>query len=502
MSEESKKRWKKGLTVGIALYALLFLFLILVANGKALSHWLGDVLMLFRPILLGLGLSYICNPFFKFYERKCFRHLRPVGLRRALSLALAYLTILLFLAVLLMLILPNLAESFKILLTNWDSYMQKATSVFNGLIEQVNKFMERFTGEPLLLKQISPNEPIPENRQTNGLLQRLGELLVQIDINGVIEVISGAVSLLTDIIFAFFISIYLLGTKEKRYAQVMKLRYALFNNTWNRNITKFLTVVNEAFGSYLIGKLMESFLMGLLLYCFISLFGIPYALLAAVFIAITNIIPIIGAYIGAVPTAFIILLAEPLKVIPFVAVFLILQQINANIISPKILGERTGISALSVLIGICIMGSVFGLAGMILGVPLFAALLYMLEDLLSGKLQQKGLPVGVANYYPAGSIVNPAVDATVHRNRIVFSLEHTHLCVLQKQANAQPISRYQRTLDRIYRFARRKNWIAELSDETATAFSAECIRKDAAEHAEALFEERTSRATEKGDAQP
>ncbi len=501
MSEESKKRWKKGLTIGIALYAALFLFLILVANGKALSRWFGDVLMLFRPILLGLALSYICNPFFKFYERKCFRHLRPVGLRRALSLILAYLTILLFFVVLIMLILPNLAESFKILLTNWDSYMQKATSVFNGLIDSVNKFMERFTGEALLLKHMEPGEMSWEGRHSNGFVSKLGELLKQIDINGVVEVASDAVSLLTDIIFAFFISVYLLGTKEKRYAQIMKLRYALFNNNWNRNITKFLTFVNEAFGSYLIGKLMESFLMGLLLYCFFSLFGIPYALLAAVFIAITNIVPIIGAYIGAVPTAFIILLAAPFKVIPFLAVFLVLQQINANIISPKILGERTGISALCVLIGICIMGSVFGLTGMILGVPIFATVLYMLEDWLAGKLQHKGLPVGVENYYPAGSIVNPAVDANVHRNKIVFYLEHTHLRNLQKETTNQPISRYHRILDRLYLFARQKNLISALSDETVTAFSAECVKKEAAEHAEALFEEKAAIA-EKGETEP
>ncbi len=163
MNEESKKKWKKGLLVGIILYAVLFLFLILVANGKALERWFSDVLMLLRPILLGLALSYICNPFFKFYEHRCFRRLRPVGLRRALSLTLAYITILLYIVLLVMLILPSLAESIGLLLTNWSNYIQTAVAFFNGLIDNINEFMARFTGTEDFLVHLTVDETNPEN---------------------------------------------------------------------------------------------------------------------------------------------------------------------------------------------------------------------------------------------------------------------------------------------------------------------------------------------------
>jgi hypothetical protein len=130
----------------------------------------------------------------------------------------------------------------------------------------------------------------------------------------------------------------------------------------------------------------------------ISIFQVPYAILIAAVVAVTDIIPVVGPFIGIVPAAVIILLTDPPKLIPFLLIILLIQQVEGNIISPKILGEQTGISSLCVIIAISVMGAIWGFAGMILGVPLFATVIELISDYLDGRLRKKGLPVQTEYY--------------------------------------------------------------------------------------------------------
>ena len=209
------------------------------------------------------------------------------------------------------------------------------------------------------------------------------------------EYIEDAFFVITDIIFGLFISIYLLAGKERIYAQVMRTRKALFNQRINERITRVCDIADRSFGGFLRGKILDSTIVGVLVYIIISIMEVPYALLIAVLIGITDIVPVVGPFIGVIPSAVIILLTNPIKVIPFLLCILIVQQIDGNIIAPKILGENTGVSSLCVMIAITVMGAIWGLAGMVLGVPFFATIIELTNEFLNKRLQKKGLPTEI-----------------------------------------------------------------------------------------------------------
>jgi predicted PurR-regulated permease PerM len=203
----------------------------------------------------------------------------------------------------------------------------------------------------------------------------------------------------TDVIFAIFISIYLLASKEKRYLQIMKLRNALFNEKTNQRITKVCTTANNLFGKFVEGRLLDSIIVGVLTYILLSVFQIPHALLIASSIAVWNIIPTVGFLIGFIPAFVLLLFTDAALVIPFTLIMFLIYQIDNNIISPRILGYNTGVTPLCVIIAICTMGAMFGLVGLVIAVPLFATLIDLADDLIHERLQHKRMPDDTENYF-------------------------------------------------------------------------------------------------------
>ena len=195
---------------------------------------------------------------------------------------------------------------------------------------------------------------------------------------------------------------------------------------------------------------------------------IPYAILIATFIGITNIIPVIGPFIGAIPSAFIILLADPSKVVPFLIMVIILQQIDGNIIGPKILGNNTGVSSLCVIISIATLSSLWGLLGAILAVPLFATVLELSDLYIAERLQKKGLPSGLESYYAAGIDIDPVKDVRSSTNKTINKLEKRVLAI-QKKLTEDPsatLKRDERLSLKLYELAYKFHILSDVSDET------------------------------------
>ena len=404
MELESKQ--KKRLLTALGVYAVLFLVLLVLSNLTSLVGWLYSLLRLFRPLLIGLVIAYLCNPFFRFFERKLFAKIKPMSLRRGISLFFTYLVVLLIIGVLLMLIVPQLIQSIADFIADADSNIDRSVSEINTLIGMLNdRLPETETGEARipLLEAEKLKENVSEFFQSINLDSKV--LLQYIKPEMIFSVFDIAQDLfftLTDIIFGLFISLYLLHTKEKRYAQVIRLRKVLFSDETNRSISKICNTADKSFGGFIKGKMLDSAMVGVLVYIAISIMGVPYAILIAVIIGITDFVPVIGPFIGVIPSAVIILLTDPGKVIPFLLCILIVQQIDGNIIAPKILGENTGVSSLCVMIAITTMGSLWGLIGMVIGVPLFATVLELTGDFLDSKLESKGLSTSTAGYYAHG----------------------------------------------------------------------------------------------------
>lgn len=374
----------------IALYAVLAALAILfvIIKRESFSSLIGQIFRILRPVIIGAVIAYLSNPIFRVFEKHVFPGIRSFTARRTLALIATYIVLALIIVILLMLIVPQLLASILDFLNNYETLLGGALENLNGLLSQIN--------DRLGLK-IPPIKPETLKQGLDWIVQKVNvEELMDRVLSGntilvLFEYIEDAMFILTDIIFGLFISIYLLSGKERIYAQIMRMRKALFNHRINERIARICTIADQSFGGFLRGKILDSTIVGVLVYIVISIMGVPYALLLAVLIGITDIVPVVGPWIGVIPSAVIVLLTDPIKVIPFLLAILVVQQIDGNIIAPKILGENTGVSSLCVMIAITVMGAVWGLAGMVLGVPFFATIIELTNEFLNKRLEKKGL---------------------------------------------------------------------------------------------------------------
>lgn len=490
MEKETKKLPQRQLwTWGIVCAISLFL-IVLVSNIEALKLWFSGVLLIFRPVLLGLALAYLCNPIFRFYERKVFFRLHPPAFRRAVSMLFAYLTVFGILLAILWLILPQLADSILAFVGNYQENLDSAINTVNRHIGHLNRLLTNLTGRVGFFEYISTSN-----------LQKLLDKFLSSDVATYVEQlkapVSGAISLLTDVIFAIFVSIYLLASKEKRYAQVMKVRHALFDHNTNTVITNFCTVADRSFGAFIEGKLLDSLIVGVLLWALLALFGVPYAVLLAAIIAIANIIPLIGPLLGAIPASLILLLSEPGKLILFLIVVLVIQQFDYNVLSPKILGSNTGVSSLCVLIAIVTAGTVWGIPGMFFGVPLFATVLALSEATIVNRLQKKGIPSGLENYYDENAIIDPSESVHITTDKMAQGFERHAFRIKKKLRDGEDLSRKDRAVLSIYKGLHKYRFITEMNEENQLRFTArEVIREAEKEARECFAAERAARSSD------
>lgn len=476
----------------VAIYGIILIALCILINLTALNVFMTRIMDLLRPILWGLVLSYLVNPLFRFYERTAFSKLRHAGLRRSLALILSYLSLFFMVALVFALLMPQLIQSLNNFFSNIDSYTQAAITAFNSLVTRLNDRLDSAGIRQNLLQALDA-ESISISMAT--LMNNFDKIMAWaepfLSPNGsisVLEMLSDLFSGITDLIFAFFVSVYLLSTKERRYAQLMKLRHALFNHQTNVIITRICTVADKCFGNFIIGKLAESLLIGVTAYLAFLIFKIPYALLIAVIGGIANFIPFIGPIIGMLLSLAIILLADPSKALTLVLIVFLIQQLDKNLINPRML-DRYKISYLAVLIAVTAVGIPFGLPGLLLCVPLFATVAALLDESAEHALRKKGLLSSLENYYPEDSIVNPAKDAQKTSDTVIKRFERHILKIQTKQGKNLPLTKWEAFSLKFYQDLIYLRIIPELSNEIRMQFTAERIEKSAEEETEILIKQ-------------
>ena len=206
-------------------------------------------------------------------------------------------------------------------------------------------------------------------------------------------------SALVNVVVSIIVTIYLLLDWERYLAQCKKLFYAVSKNPRvNNAVSDALRQTNQIFSGFISGKLLDSLIVGIICFICLSIMKMPYAMLISVIVGVTNIIPMFGPFIGAIPSAFLILLVSPTKCIAFLIFIVVLQQVDGNIIGPRILGNSTGLSALYVTVAMLLFGKLLGFLGMIIGVPLFATIYYIVKRLAEHSLKKQKLPVETAEY--------------------------------------------------------------------------------------------------------
>lgn len=383
MDPNEKNYFRLGITIFASLSATILFFFLIFRYGE-LKAYLRFILSALQPVMVGIVLAYLLCPATKFLERQ-FRRVK--ALTRPARLLSVLLTIILAFCVLgwfCALILPQLVESVMGLVEDLPKMLEQQLAKLDAYLESDSDAAET------VMQMITSVETSLVAWMKTNLFATVSTVA-----NSVLSIGSAVVNFVVSVV----VTIYLLLDRERYLAQCRKLFYAVSRNKkFNTVVMETFHQTNQIFSGFISGKLLDSLIVGIICFVCLMLLKMPYALLISVIVGITNIIPMFGPFIGAIPSAFLVLLVSPVKCVVFLVFIIILQQIDGNIIGPRILGNSTGLSALYVTVAMLLFGKLMGFFGMIIGVPLFATLYYIIKRLAEYSLKRQNLPVATADY--------------------------------------------------------------------------------------------------------
>lgn len=409
MKRKYSTYFKWGVTVVCTASICLAIFF-LMFRAKELGVFLKKLSNVLLPVIIGAVIAYLINPIVNILDRLFTMLFLRTKLSRDkvqsialwLSIFFSMAILLFFIYFLISLILPELAQNLTNLVLNFEGYIVTITTWFSELdILQDNPQLYN-TLSSLLNKMLNS----VEDWVSTSLLGSISNIL-----SGLTFRIIGFFNVLLDVVVGLIVSVYILSSKRKYTAKAKRFAYVLFKPKTANVVLQLAAKSNRIFGGFISGKLLDSLIIGILCFIGLSLFKMPYTLLVSVIVGVTNIIPFFGPFIGAIPSAILILLADPTNLKPtiiFVIFIICLQQFDGNILGPKILGDSTGISALMVVVSITVGGGFFGFMGMFLGVPTFAVISYLFRCFIHYRLRKKGLPPEHTNYIDLTSIDDTA----------------------------------------------------------------------------------------------
>lgn len=398
MNEKWKDYYYKGLAVFLTV-AMCILFFFAVFRLEELGHYVKMVVNILMPFIYGAVIAYLLTPVCKviqtYLEDKTQLQRRPPekakklkSLFKGISILLSILLFCLIIYALIAMLVPQLVNSVLLLVDAMPGYIQTASIWLEKLVED----------NPVMLSYV-------EQYSTDIMdyVQNFAKTSLLPNINNIITGVSA--SLLTmigvakNLIIGLIVAVYFLNSRELFCCQARLMTHAIFRDRemteeekasgkeqkaeW---IIRETNVLNEYLGGFVKGKLLDSLIIGLICMIFTAVVEMPYAVLVSVIIGVTNIIPFFGPFIGAIPTALLILMVSPIQCVYFVVFIIVLQQFDGNILGPKILGNTTQLSSFWVLFAILLFGGVFGIVGMIVGVPIFGFVYHLIRDWMHDRL--------------------------------------------------------------------------------------------------------------------
>lgn len=350
-------------------------------NLKIIGGWLGNIYTVFSPFILGFVLAYILNiPTMKM--EKLLKAAIPdkyeddyKGLIRVVSIILSLLLLIGIFVIIAFLLIPELIENIELLMKN-----------IPGLIDKIEVF-----AIDLLDKYPEVQLEIKNAFSQTGNVTKIVSSVLNYMLNGAIgfvsDFVSGFVTIFTGLIFA----IYMLAQKESLIDKIKKMVMAYLDKKKYKKLFEIGRLANKTFTSFISGQCVEAVILGVIIFVVSLLCGFPYALLIAVLTAITALIPIFGAFIALGVGALLIAITNPIQAVIFIGVFLVIQQIEGNFIYPKVVGKSVGLSPLFTLLAITVGGNMFGVVGMLVGLPLASVVYALIKESVSDKLHDKNL---------------------------------------------------------------------------------------------------------------
>ena len=391
---------KQYLYWGVTAFCVIaasIVFYMVFSNLAMINTGLATLVSILSPFLWGLVITYLLSPLMRRLEKRAFLPLcgklmkksKDGGKRlaRGMSVVVSLLVFFLLLLALVYLLIPQLYNSIVTIVANSNSYLENLTAWVRKLLENYPSL-----GSVVTESIGDANEDIMGWVQ-NTVLPRFGGFVTNIT-SGVYTLFRGVYNLVIGII----VSAYILGSYETVLAGVRRVTYSLFTLERAESMRSVIHFVDRTFMSFITGKLLDSAIIGIICYIFCAIASMPYALLVSVIVGITNIIPFFGPFIGAIPSAFIILLADPPKALIFVIFIIVLQQVDGNIIGPKILSSSVGINGFWVMFAIIVGAGLFGFWGMLLGVPVFVLIYTGVDGWIGRRLKRKDMPIDTGEY--------------------------------------------------------------------------------------------------------
>ncbi|MDD7739883.1 MAG: AI-2E family transporter [Fusicatenibacter sp.] len=399
-----------GLTAFLVIAASL-LFYYLLFHQDSVRRVVSNILHILSPLIFALIISYVISPAINLLERRVIapfyacrqkeQSARSKKLTRGLLIVLMYQVVIFLLYILISTLIPELFSSvanitlnFSGYVSNVQLYFEKLLKNYPDLLQSADQFFSEFT------TRLS-------NWMTNDLMPMLRDLLLNLS-----GQLLSMVTVFKNVLLGAIVAIYVLYHKESYIAKLKRAVYAFFGLERGNALIRDCQYINKEFSGFLVGKIIDSIIIGILCYLVTNLIGTPYALLVSVIIGVTNVIPFFGPFLGAVPCLILILLIDPLQALYFLIFVLLLQQFDGNFLGPKILGETTGVSSFLIIVSILIGGGFMGVFGMIIAVPVCAIICTFFRNLSDHLLEKNSLPTET-EFYRKLDHINPETKEAI-----------------------------------------------------------------------------------------
>lgn len=413
-----KTQWTpyiRAMLAGFGAIGLSVAFFFVVYNIPAIAGYVGKITDILASFVYGGVIAYLLRPMCNGYA-DMLEKILPAKLKNAansVAVILSLITGVMIVYALIIMIAPQLVESIT---TLWNAIPDRLDQFYNwavGLVgeeEELLEYLNKFnSSSDTLYAEVEKWVTESVLPQFENIIGGVGSL-----VTGVGSSVLKVFNFLLDFVVGIIVAVYLLGSRKRFARQGVMVVRSMFKPRTADLILEEIKFVDDMFGSFIDGKIIDSAIIGVLCYIGCLIFKFPNALLVSVIVGVTNVIPFFGPFIGAVPSTLLIMIVDPIKGLWFILFVFVLQQLDGNIIGPKILGDRTGLSSFWVLFAIVLFGGLWGLVGMIIGVPLVAVVYDIIKKLVCRGLRKNG-QIGLyeaynSEFYPPAEIPEPTEE--------------------------------------------------------------------------------------------
>lgn len=382
------KKFSRGFV--IAVFSLIIGYMLLRETDRVRMIW-NFLKGIFSPFILGALLAFILNVPMRFFENKLSK-LKNEKVRRITAICLMLLSIAVVIAAVLLLLVPQIEDTVKNLINQLPDF-------FLGVTERVNQFMEEHPQIRDLLG-LEQGHVGDEWKAVVETVMNALETSISSILGGAVDLVGSLATGIINAVFSIIFAFYCLARKETLARQGRKLLYSLLKEKYADEVVRILRMTNSTFSNFITGQSLEAVILGLLFVPAMAIFRMPYIPLICVVIAITALVPLVGAFAGCILGAFFILVNDPMQAVVFVIMFLVIQQFEGNVIYPKVVGESIGLPGMWVLLAVAVGGGLMGVMGMLLMVP-FASVIYtLLREFTNKRVQQRSVPAEKLECHP------------------------------------------------------------------------------------------------------